>query len=312
MGHSKRKKDRSQYPDIPEPLKVGVVDNHTHVNYSEGEIFPGDNPTFPPPMSAAEHARRMELSGIRHALTCACELPAICPTLDIVEAYPQAFSAVVGIHPNEAALHCGVTTVAADGLDTGLDEHHREYSLEDAIGVVADVARDSRVVAIGETGLDYFRTAEDGVAAQKASMRAHIALAKELDLPLQIHDREAHADIVEILRKDGAPERTVIHAFSGDAEFARLCAEHGWYGSFGGQLTYKANEFMREAFLAFPEDLILLETDAPYLTPVPWRGHPNAPYAAVWTARFGAKLRGMDEDTWCERLNRTTKDVYGI
>ncbi|MFC2609510.1 MAG: TatD family hydrolase, partial [Peptidiphaga gingivicola] len=151
-----------------------------------------------------------------------------------------------------------------------------------------------------------------GRAAQEEAFRMHIELAKDLDLPMQIHDREAHAECMRILRECGAPERTVFHCFSGDREMAEVCAENGWHASFAGPISYPANEALREAFMALPEELILVETDAPYLAPVPWRGHPNAPYASAYTARFMADLRGVDEASWCEALDRNARRVYGV
>jgi len=189
---------------------------------------------------------------------------------------------------------------------------YRDYSLADAVALVEELARSEAVVAIGESGLDYFRTADAGKAAQEESFKMHVELAKALDLPLQIHDREAHADCLRILTECGAPDRTVFHCFSGDREMAEVCADNGWYASFAGPLTYPANDSLREAFLAVPDRLVLVETDAPYLTPAPWRGHPNAPYAAAYTARFMAELRGRDEASWCEQLEANTREVYGI
>ena len=221
-------------------------------------------------------------------------------------------SAAIAIHPNDAPLHCGVTETGPDGLAHGLDPWHRDYSLADAVALVEELARSEAVVAIGESGLDYFRTADAGKAAQEESFKMHVELAKALGLPLQIHDREAHADCLRILTECGAPDRTVFHCFSGDREMAEVCADNGWYASFAGPLTYPANDSLREAFLAVPDRLVLVETDAPYLTPAPWRGHPNAPYAAAYTARFMAELRGRDEASWCERLEANTREVYGI
>lgn len=312
------KKKRHAYPDIPEQLAHAVVDNHTHLPVGTEHGARGDTrdyshrPDNEVPPTIDEHVRRMEASGVRAAITCGCEVPAVAETVELSVLYPQRIYAAIGIHPNEAPLHCGITEKGPDGLEHGLDLWHREYNLEEAVGLVAELTREVGVVAIGESGLDYFRTADAGKAAQKEAFRMHIALAKELDLPLQIHDREAHEDCVQVLLAEGAPERTVFHCFSGDVALAEVCAENGWYGSFGGTLTYSANDELRAAFCTFPDELVLLETDAPYLTPMPWRGHPNAPYAAAYTARFGAQLRGIDEEKWCERLDMNTREVYGI
>ena len=312
------KKNRHTYPDVPERLPHDVVDNHTHLPTGADPGGSADTrdysarPENEVPPTVAEHLARMEAAGVRAAITSGCEVPDLAESAELAALHPGRVFAALAIHPNEAPLHMGITEKSPDGLEHGLDPHHREYSLEEALALVAELARQPGVVAIGETGLDYFRTGEAGKEAQAQAFRMHIALAKELDLPLQIHDREAHADCIRILQEEGAPERTVFHCFSGDAEMARVCAEHGWYGSFGGPMTYRANEELREAFLAFPEELVLLETDAPYLTPMPWRGHPNAAYACAYTARFGAEIRGLDLERWCATLDANTREVYGI
>ncbi len=307
LSAKEKKRARRWYlPDAPARLVGPVIDNHTHIWVPAGEAL------TPPRgrMLPSEEAAAMDAAGVCHAITCACEVPDLLPTVAVAEADRAHFSAALAIHPNEAARHRGITATGPDGLVQELAAHHT-LSLEDAIGRVAEAARSSAVVAIGETGLDYFRTSEEGRAAQIEAFRAHLALARELDLPVQIHDREAHADCVEVLRRDGAPSRVVFHAFSGDAALAELCTQEGWYGSFGGQMTYPANDQLRAAFQAFDPALLLAETDAPYLTPVPWRGHPNAPYVMAWTVRFGAELRGVSEADWCAQLLENTRAVYG-
>src|SRR5204862_7103371 len=123
-----------------------------------------------------------------------------------------------------------------------------DVPLDDAIARVADVARSNdRIRAIGETGLDHFRAGPEGRAVQREAFRAHVALAKELGLALQIHDRDAHEQVVEVLLRDGAPERTVFHCFSGGAALARLAARHGWFCSFAGPVSFPANEDLRAA-----------------------------------------------------------------
>ena len=315
LSAKEKKRARRWYlPDAPARLAGPVIDNHTHIWVPAGEgQAGGSGSALTPPrgrMLPSEEAAAMDAAGVCHAIICACEVPDLLPTVAVAEADRAHFSAALAIHPNEAARHRGITATGPDGLAQELAAHHA-LSLEDAIGRVAEAARSSAVVAIGETGLDYFRTSEEGRAAQIEAFRAHLALARELDLPVQIHDREAHADCVEVLRRDGAPSRVVFHAFSGDAALAELCNQEGWYGSFGGQMTYPANDQLRAAFQAFDPALLLAETDAPYLTPVPWRGHPNAPYVMAWTVRFGAELRGMSEAQWCAQLLENTRAVYG-
>ena len=151
-----------------------------------------------------------------------------------------------------------------------------------------------------------------GSRGQREAFRAHIALAKETGLPLQIHDRDAHEDCVRVLLADGAPERTVFHCFSGGAELARACAEHGWYASVAGPVTYPSNEALRAALALVPDELLLVETDAPYLPPGPWRGRPNASYLMGETVRFLAERRGLGEAEMCSVLSHSTRSVYGV
>jgi len=168
-----------------------------------------------------------------------------------------------------------------------------------------------RVRAVGETGLDYFRTDESGLAAQLRSFEAHIEIAKESGIALQIHDRNAHADVIRTLHRVGAPDRTVFHCFSGDAEMAQLCADNGWYMSFAGTVTFTNAEQTREALAVAPRSLLLIETDAPYLTPAPYRGHPNAPYLIPTTLRAMAAYLDTDVAMLAAQIASNTELVYG-
>lgn len=317
---ARNKKKRHIWPDIPEALTFPVVDNHTH--------FPvrGERDTAPETSSAANESttddapkrwgvpeilEAMSQAGVAAAITCGCEVPTLASTVEVAERYPNVYAAIA-IHPNDAPLHCGITDVAPDGLEHGLDPWHRDYSLDEAISLVEAHARSNAVVAIGETGLDYYRSADAAKSAQIESFEKHIELAKSLDLPLQIHDRDAHADVVATLRRVGAPSRTVFHCFSGDVSLARVLAEEGWYASFAGPVTYPANDFLREALQEMPRELILAETDAPYLTPVPWRGHPNAAYAVAYTVRALAEYLDLGEEEMCALIANNTEEVYGI
>lgn len=306
-----KKKDRSLFPPLPEPLPVPVIDNHTHVGPDRaGQVQAMEGEQWKYPLLIDGQLAAMEAVGVSAAITVGCEVPDLDEVIALANAH-ERFYAAIAIHPNEAALHAGVLEVGPDGLEPHTSAHHR-LSLEDAVAEVAARASEERVVAIGETGLDYFRTAEEGRAAQQESFRAHIALAKELSLPLQIHDREAHADTVRILREEGAPERTVFHCFSGDAELAKVLADHGWYASFAGTVTFPRNEDLRAAARLLPEELIMVETDAPYLTAHPMRGRPNAPYLVAHTVRHLAQMREVELAQWCERLTATTREVYSL
>ncbi len=165
--------------------------------------------------------------------------------------------------------------------------------------------------AIGETGLDFFRTDESGRAAQFRSFEAHIAMAKRHDLAMQIHDRDAHAEVIDTLLRVGAPERTVFHCFSGDAEMATLCADHGWYLSFAGTVTFRNAANLREALSVIPRDRILVETDAPFLTPTPFRGRPNSPYLIPITLRAMAEHLETDVTALAAHVTANTERVYG-
>ncbi|MBM7824770.1 TatD DNase family protein [Arcanobacterium pluranimalium] len=317
------KNKKRNVPDIPDFLPVSIVDNHTHIS-PDPQVETGENGValplvqartddgaLKPPILLDTLLTGMERGGIRAAITSGCELPELEFSVRIAREHAQIWAALA-IHPNEAAMHAGVREESPDGLAHQSLAHHQQFSLDEAIAQVARLCADDAVVAVGETGLDYFRTGQAGKGAQKEAFRAHIVLAKELGKPLQIHDRDAHADVVDILLRDGAPEATVFHCFSGDRELAEICAQNGWYASFAGPITYPANEYLREAFLAMPPELVLVETDAPYLTPVPFRGHPNVAWGAAYTARFQAQLREIPLVSWCEQLNYNTLNVYGI
>ena len=201
--------------------------------------------------------------------------------------------------------------MAPDGLDHDPAAHHG-VGLDEAIAEIAAIAAgNDRIRVIGETGLDHFRAGERGRQVQHEAFRAHIALAKELGLALQIHDRDAHDDVLAVLAADGAPERTVFHCFSGDVEMARFAAAQGWYLSFAGTVTFSGSHGLREALHAIPLSRVLLETDAPYLTPHPYRGRPNAPYLVATTARFVATELDLDLAVLCRTVGQTAEQVYG-
>lgn len=300
-----KRKQRS-WPDVPAPVGATLVDNHTHLPTCPDEIPRANGIALP----LEDQLARSRSAGVGAIITCGCELPDLAATVELTR--HEHVWAALAIHPNEAALHAGVAEPSPDGLVPERRSHH-EVGLDEAIASVGELAASQeRVVAVGETGLDYFRTSEAGRRAQQEAFRAHIRLAKELDMPLQIHDRDAHADTISILVSDGAPERTVFHCFSGDAEMARVLAEHGWYASFAGPLTFRANEGLREAAREMPAGLVMVETDAPYLTPHPHRGCPNASYLVGLTVRVLAECRGEDVVAMAEATTATACEVYGI
>lgn len=290
-----------------------LIDNHTHLPLLAGE-YVSDSAGVR--LGAEEQIQLARQAGVQAMVVSQCSLPEVQTLMEQQERFSRlSFENVffaVAIHPNEAPHHEGILETAPDNVKQ-TRQPWQEIPLTDALATVEAVARDcEKVVAIGESGLDYFRTADAGKEAQKRAFEAHVELAKSLDLPLQIHDREAHADCVELLLRVGAPRRTVFHCFSADREFAEILAENGWYASFAGNITYPANKKIQEAALALPSGLRLVETDAPYLTPVPYRGHPNASYLLGYTADFLAQLTGetpskLREETW-----KNAREVYGI
>jgi TatD DNase family protein len=265
-------------PPLPEPLRVPVADSHTHLDMQE--------PTVEEAVSAAASV------GVTTLVQVGCDLERSRWAAETAAAHPSVHAAVA-LHPNEAPR---VGDRAA--LDAQLEEIEKLAALP-------------QVLAVGETGLDYYRTGEEGVAAQQYSFRAHIALAKRLGRALVIHDRDAHADVLRILDEEGAPERTVFHCYSGDAEMARVCAANGWFMSFAGNVTFKNAQPLRDALAVAPPELLLVETDAPFLTPVPYRGRPNAPYLVPVTLRAMAEVQGMSEDALAEHVAANTARAFG-
>lgn len=269
-------------PPAPERLPAVTTDAHTHL--SSTSEYSGLRPSDALAAAAAVNVTRLVEVGTDVASSAAA--------IELATRYPQVVAALA-IHPNDAAR-------LGDGLTVELAK------------LEALVDSSSRVRAVGETGLDYFRTTDaGGRARQKVAFAAHIAWAKRHDLALVIHDRDAHADILDVLAAEGAPDRVQLHCFSGDAAFARQCLDRGYWLSFPGTVTFKANEPLREAFDLTPLDRLLVETDAPYLTPVPHRGKPNASYLLPYTVRFLAERRGVDLGTLCRQLHDNATAVFG-
>ena len=207
-------------------------------------------------------------------------------------------------------LHAGVQVPSPDGLTPIQRDHH--IPLDEALSEVERRLSDPTVVAVGESGLDYFRTADEGKQAQKESFAAHIQMAERAGLPLQIHDRNAHDDTVSVLDDVAhADQLIVFHCFSGDGQLADILAKNGWYASFAGPISYPANDHLRQGLLRMPRELVLVETDAPYLTPVPHRGSPNSSYVMAHTVRFIADLWEVSEEEACCRLMENSFRVYG-
>lgn len=295
------------WPPAPVALEHPVIDNHTHIALWEEEI-PRRNGVR---LAVAEQLSRAAQARVQAVISSACELPDWNKMVEFARITPGVFYALA-IHPNEAPLHQGIVAQSPDGATYQPADYQLRYDLEAALAELSEqITAGDKLVAIGETGLDYFRTSELGKSAQIESFKAHIALAKETDLPMQIHDRQAHADTVAVLKEDVAPERTVFHCFSGDRELAGILKENGWFASFAGPITYPPNGYLREALSVLPRELVLVETDAPYLTPMPHRGQPNASYLLPWTVRYIAELWGCSEEEAAEQLWENTISVYG-
>ncbi|MDO5719936.1 MAG: TatD family hydrolase [Actinomycetaceae bacterium] len=319
------KKNRS-WPEPSAPLARPVTDNHTHLPVGEWEIPRAQGVK----LSLEEQLRRAWEVGIERIITVGCEIPDFDPTLEIARRFSQGLPdqqdqvppahfqrfprvrAALALHPNEAPLHAGIAAPSPDGLQPRIEEHHCD--LDSALAEVEKRLDNPAVVAVGETGVDRFRTADAGIDAQKRSFAAHLELAFGRDLPVQIHDRQAHADCLDVLydmKADTDRSPIVFHCFSGGVELAEHCAKNGWYASFAGPVTFKANDELRQALLTMPKELVLVETDAPYLTPMPHRGQPNASYVMAHTVRFIAQLWDMSESDACDQLSANTVRVYG-
>jgi TatD DNase family protein len=269
-----RARREGERPPAPEPLAVPVPDAHCHLDLMGGDV-----------QGSIDEARAV---GITPLLTVGIDVETSRWCAETAERH-DGVHATVAIHPNESP---GAT--------------------EEDFAEIARLAALPQVVAIGETGLDHFRTGEGEWAAQEASFRRHIAVAKQAGKALVIHDRDAHDDVLRVLAEEGAPERTVFHSFSGDAAMARTCADRGYVLSFAGNVTFTNARDLREAAAVAPLEQLLVETDAPFLTPVPYRGRPNAPYLVPLTVRALAEVKGVETDTLCAALAATAARVFGL
>ena len=259
-------------PVPPAPLPRAALDAHTHLDMIDEPV--------PEVLAAARSA------GIARVVTVGTDLASSRWSVERAEEHDDVFAAVA-IHPNEVAA------VPAE--------------------VLADIealAASPRVVAVGETGLDYYRD-HAPPELQRWWFRQHIAVAKRTGKALMIHDRDAHADVLAILEEEGAPSRVVFHCFSGDVAMVKTCAEAGYVMSFAGNVTYRNAQPLRDAAAAAPPALILAETDAPFLTPVPNRGRPNSPAMAAYTVRCLAEVKGMAVADLCDAVTATAERTFG-
>jgi TatD DNase family protein len=271
----------SRVPAV-EPLAGRVFDAHTHLDAMAQRVGVAADGAFVAAVMAEARA-----VGVVAAITVGDTVASSRWCVEAAEGHPDVWAAVA-VHPTEVA-----------GLDeAGYAELER-------------LAGQARVVAVGETGLDYYwdRTQP---GEQQHHFRRHIDLAKRVGKPLMIHDRDAHTDVLRILREERPPEQVVFHAFSGDDEMARECVDAGYVLSFPGVVTFKNAPALRAAAAVVPPDQVLVETDAPFLTPHPYRGRPNAPRLLPVTVRGLAAAMGQDVDELCGRIVATGERVFGL
>lgn len=281
---------REGRPLAPEALPLPVVDSHCHLDVVDRHLKGSEESLGVD--DALEQARAVNVTRV---VQVGCDVDSSRWAVQEAADHAEVIAAVA-LHPNDAAR---------------IAEREGGAALAEAFAKIEALAEQPGVRAIGETGLDYFRTGDSGRPAQVESFRWHIDLAKRTDRTLVIHDRDSHDDVISVLLDEGAPERVVFHCFSGDADMARVCAEHGWYCSFAGVVTFSSAQPLRDALAVVPRDRVLVETDAPYLTPVPYRGQVNASYLIPLTVRAMAQVRGDDLEQLCDALWDNSMRAFG-
>jgi TatD DNase family protein len=281
---------RGEPPPSPEPLPAPALDSHTHLDIVLGERPAGDE--------HGEWASDADVDA-EIAAAVAVNVPRLVQVgVDVASSRWSA--ALAARHPNVLAA------VALHPNEAGAGK-----ATDDALAEIDRLAALPRVRAVGETGLDRYRTGPEGWAAQEASFRAHIGIAKRHGVALVIHDRDAHEEILRVLDDEGAPEKTVFHCFSGDADFARACVQRGFVLSFAGTVTFGNAGNLREAAALTPADQMLVETDSPFLTPMPHRGRPNSSRLVPHTVRALAEVAGVEVGQLCAGLTATAERVFG-
>ncbi|MEV3859737.1 TatD family hydrolase [Streptomyces sp. NPDC050095] len=290
---SKDKKDVTP-PPLPAPLAVEVADSHTHLDMQAGTVEEG--------------LAKAASVGVTTVVQVGCDIKGSQWAAAVAEQHASVH-ATVALHPNEAPriVHGDPDGWSRQGARQALGD----AGLDEALAEIDRLAALPQVKGVGETGLDYFRTGPEGKAAQEKSFRAHIEIAKRHGKALVIHDRDAHDDVLRVLKEEGAPERTVFHCYSGDAEMAQVCARSGYFMSFAGNMTFKNAQPLRDALAVAPQELVLVETDAPFLTPAPYRGRPNAPYLIPVTLRAMAAVKGVTEEALATSVSANTARAFG-
>ncbi len=274
-----------QRPEAPEPLPATAVDSHCHLDIIADSLSEDGHPSIDVEAELASAAA----VGITRVVQVGVDVASSQWSADLAARRPDVL-AMVAVHPNEA------------GAGAATDE---------ALAEIDRLAGQPRVRGIGETGLDHFRTGQEGWAIQEQSFRAHIDIAKRHGIALMIHTRDAYQDMLRVLDEEAAPEHTVLHCFSADADTARRCLDRGLVLSFSGTVTFANARATAQAAAITPPEQMLVETDAPFLTPTPFRGRPNAPYLTPYTIRALAELTGTELDTLCQQLTATAERVFG-
>ena len=273
--------DRQRAP-LPEPLPAPTVDAHAHM-----EIITDTAPDSPEVAEVIAEAKSVNVDRIMQ-VGYSAEQSAWC--VAAADKWNTSVLAAVALHPNEAPV---VENLEADWA------------------VIAKLAEHPRVRAIGETGLDYFRTPPELRARQQESFKWHIELAKKTSKALVIHDRDSHDDVLSVLLEVGAPEKVIFHCFSGDVEMAKTCIERGYVLSFAGTLTFKNAPALREAVKLVPIDQLLVETDSPFLAPMPHRGALNTPAQIANIVRAMATERDADLGELATALGNNAERLFG-
>ena len=273
--------DRLPAP-LPEPLPSPTIDSHCHI-----ELIAKSAPDSEEVKAVLDEAAAV---GIEQVVQIGYDLEQSRWSVGVAEAWIGRALAAVALHPNEAPVV------------ENLDEQLRE---------IEKLAERSRVRGIGETGLDYFRTPEELRERQEFSFRAHIAIAKKTNKALIIHDRDAHEDILRVLHEEGAPEKVVFHCYSGDAQMAEICIRAGYFLSFSGTVTFKNAPQLREALVLTPLTQLLVETDAPFLAPAPYRGSLNSPAQVARTIRFMAEVMERPVEELCQATQANALAIFG-
>jgi len=275
---------KREYPPLPEKLTTTTVDAHCHLDIEDEDIF----------MSVEDSLAKAKAVGITGIVQVGVDVSSSKWAVKTAKEFSQ-IHATVALHPNDAPV------IALEKGESALDE---------AIAEIAELAKEDVVRAIGETGVDFFRTSEEGRAFQEKSFRAHIQIANKLNKPVMVHDRDAHLDALRILDDEKA-QQVIFHCFSGDKEFAQELVKRGWYLSFAGTCTFKNAQSLRDALQVTPLENVLVETDAPFLTPMPYRGYPNSSYMIPLTLATMAKEMNFDINTVADATRTNAEKLFG-